>query len=257
MSAARVVLLAAAAALAACGRDDPPPAAPPPSSSAATPAASSPGGPNDKTPGSPQATTPPALEQPMTGTQPSPAQGPQAAAPGNPLAGTPAAAQGAAAAVPPDQTATPAGSASDPRTFLIAAASAGQFELAASRLAQERASNAAVKAFAERMIADHGKANEELKALAATKNVTLTDEMQAAHQADLDTLSRLQGAAFDQAYAQRVGVQSHMNAVTLFEQASAQMQDPEVKAFAARMLPTLREHLAQAQKLNQDVATRS
>lgn len=192
----------------------------------------------------------------MTGSPQAPVQSPQAAAPGNPMAGAPAASQ-APSSLPPDQTATPAGSASDPRTFLIAAASAGMLEVAASRMAQERATNAEVKAFAERMIADHGKANEELKALAATKNVTLTDEMQAAHKVELDTLSGLQGAAFDQAYAQRIGVQSHMNTVTLFQQASAHMQDAEIKAYANRMLPTLREHLDQAQKLNQNVAAKS
>lgn len=181
-----------------------------------------------------------------------------AAAPGAPSPGGPAdKTPGSPAATTPDQTATPPGTATDPRTFFIAAASAGAFEVAASRLAQERATHAEVKAFAERMIADHGKANEELKALAATKNVALTDELQPVHKADLDTLATLEGAAFDQAYAQRVGVQSHMNAVTLFQQASADMQDAELKAFAERMLPALREHLDQARKLNQSVAARS
>ncbi len=233
MSAARLVMLAAALALAACGRDEPPPAAPAPSGSAAPPATSSPGGPNEKTPGSPQATTAPGQDQPMTGSPQAPVQSPQAASPGDPA------------------------TASDPRTFLLTAASSGRLEVAASRLAQERATHADVKAFAERMIADHGKANEELKALAATKNVVLTEELQAAHKADLDTLSGLQGTAFDQAYAQRIGVQAHMNAVTLFQEAPAQIQDAEVKAFANRMLPALREHLDQAQKLNQSVAAKS
>lgn len=200
--------------------------------------------------GGPQAQTP--------GTTSPAAPSPQAAAPATPQVPAPAAeAPAGTTAQGPNLSATPAGAGTDPGVFLPAAASSGMLEVAASRMALEKSSNAEVKAFAEQMIADHGKANEAVKALAAARNVALPAEMLATHKAEIDTLARLEGAAFDQAYAQRIGVQSHMNAVMLFEAASKDMPDAEVKALAERQLPTLREHLDNAQKLNQAVAAKS
>lgn len=62
------------------------------------------------------------------------------------------------------------------KSFLTDAAHAGHAEIDASKLALEKSNNPAVKSFAEKMIADHGKVGDELKALAATKNVSVPDE---------------------------------------------------------------------------------
>jgi putative membrane protein len=264
MSPRELVLAAMSAAfLAGCGDRDPAPPPPPatseaPNATGQAPSVTGQRGPQDKTPGGGQTTTAPGQDQAMSGTPQAPIQNPQAAAPGHAQSAAQAAAVGAGtAALPADASAVPAGSADDPRIFLIAAASSGMLEVAASKMAREKATRADVKAFAERMIAEHAKAHDELKALAATRNITLTESMQAAHQADLDTLSRLEGSAFDQAYAQRIGVQAHMTTVALFQQAAAKMPDAELKAYIDRTLPTLREHLDAAQRLNQSVAARS
>ena len=63
------------------------------------------------------------------------------------------------------------------------------------------------------------------------------------HQEEADRLAKLQGAAFDRAYLQHM-VKDHEDDVQLFSTQAKQGQDPELKAFAAKTLPTLEEHLS-------------
>src|SRR6476659_6762106 len=88
----------------------------------------------------------------------------------------PATAKPAGTAKPPSAS-EPAGSltAAD-RTFVMEAARGGMAEVEMGRLAVNKASNADVKQFGQRMVDDHGKANDELKGLASRKNVTLPTE---------------------------------------------------------------------------------
>src|SRR5215208_2815496 len=57
--------------------------------------------------------------------------------------------------------------------FIMEAAQGGIAEVELGRLATDKAQTDAVKQFARRMVADHGKANDELKSLAQSKNITL------------------------------------------------------------------------------------
>jgi putative membrane protein len=174
-------------------------------------------------------------------------QGTASAAPANAPAGT----TGAATA-PAGTTQSSATSAAD-RDFLASAASSGMLEIAASKLAGERASSTAVKTFAEHMQRDHTTHGQALQNLAAGEGVTLPDAMIARHQAQLDKLAALKGADFDREYAQSIGLAAHREAVQAFERAAGTADDPEVKAFADKSLPTLREHLKQAETLAQAV----
>jgi putative membrane protein len=97
------------------------------------------------------------------------------------------------------------------------------------------------KAFAELMIADHRKAGDELAALARAKNITIPAELDAEHQEKLEKLKRLSGEALAEEYHE-MQQEAHESAVALFENASKNLQDPELKAFAARTLPTLQAH---------------
>jgi putative membrane protein len=142
-------------------------------------------------------------------------------------------------------------SASD-KEFFPAAASAGMLEIESSKLALERSQNTAVKQFAETMVADHTKAADELKALAATKKITLPSAMTKHHQKMYDHLKDEKTAKdFDDAY-QEAMVGSHKEAVTLFSKASSDSKDPEVQAWAAKTLPTLQHHGAMAKDLKVD-----
>jgi putative membrane protein len=131
------------------------------------------------------------------------------------------------------------------RNFLTHAAQDGEAEVELAQLAQKKAADPQVKAFAQRMETDHSKAGSELRALIAQKGVTIPGGLSPQALALKNRLDKLQGAAFDQAYM-RPMVDDHTKAVREFEMA-AKSADPDIKAFAEKTLPTLREHLKMAQ----------
>jgi putative membrane protein len=135
------------------------------------------------------------------------------------------------------------------KTFFENAASAGMFEVEAGKLAAARGTDPKIKQFGEMMVKDHTKANEELKALAAKKNVTLPAELARRHQFMLDEIKdEKDGKEFDQAF-KRAMVVSHKEAVTLFSNTAKHSKDPDVKAFATKTLPALEQHGGEAKNL--------
>ncbi|KAA9340191.1 DUF4142 domain-containing protein [Adhaeribacter soli] len=138
----------------------------------------------------------------------------------------------------------------DQATFMIEAASGGMMEVALGRMAEKQASHAEVKAFGKMMVTDHTKANEELKKLAAAKNVTLPASVGEEHQKHIDKLSGLKGAEFDREYM-RLMVDDHQEDVDNFRKAAQDTEtDPDVKAFATKTLTVLEKHLERARKVN-------
>jgi len=132
------------------------------------------------------------------------------------------------------------------RQFVMEAAMGGLAEVALGQLATEKAESDQVKQFGQRMVTDHGKANDELKTLAQNKGMTLPANVDAKHKATQDRLSKLSGAAFDRAYMQDM-LADHRKDVNDFRKESQSGKDPDVKAWAAKTLPTLEEHLQMAQ----------
>jgi putative membrane protein len=126
------------------------------------------------------------------------------------------------------------------------AARGSMAEVELGRLATQKASSPEVKQFGQRMVDDHTKANDELKTLAQGKSITIPTDLDAKHQATRDRLSKLSGAAFDRAYMQEM-VADHRKNVDEFRKQSQSGKDAEVKAWAAKTLPTLEEHLKMAQ----------
>jgi putative membrane protein len=133
-------------------------------------------------------------------------------------------------------------------TFLKKAASGGIAEVELGQLAVERASNPDVKQFAQRMVSDHTKANSQLKQVAAEEHIRLPQALTAKDKAIKDALARLSGDDFDRAYMKDM-VQDHRQDVAEFERESKSTQDPAVKGFAMQTLPTLRDHLKEAQRI--------
>ena len=123
------------------------------------------------------------------------------------------------------------------------------FEVQASQLAEQKASDSGVKSLAAMLVKDHTSANNELMQLASSKGVTLPTQLPRDKQREMDNLSKLSGAAFDREYMRRVGIAAHQSDIKLFEAASRNTKDPELKAWVDKTLPTLRDHLAQAQKM--------
>jgi putative membrane protein len=133
-------------------------------------------------------------------------------------------------------------------TFVRQASGAGLAEVQAGQLATERAASAEVKAFGQRMVDDHTQANHELTTIAQAKRLPVATQLDRKHQAMADTLAKLRGTEFDQAYMAGQ-VADHEEAVRLFTTEAKQGKDAELKAFAAKTLPALREHLQLARNI--------
>lgn len=133
--------------------------------------------------------------------------------------------------------------------FAQEAASGGMTEVKLGQLAQQNASSAEVKAFGERMVTDHSKANAELKRVAAKEGITLPTQMSEKDQATCDQLSQLKGDQFDQAYTKAM-LKDHEKDVSDFEQEASSGSNDAVKQFATRTLPTLKEHLEMIKKVS-------
>lgn len=133
--------------------------------------------------------------------------------------------------------------------FAIMAASGGLMEVELGRLAQTKASNAAVKQFGTMMVEEHTKANDELKEIAARRNITLPTTMGTDHQKHVDELSKLSGKEFDDKYLDLM-VEDHEDDVDHFQKAAADLKDADLRAFAAKTLPTLQNHLEKVRALN-------
>jgi len=137
--------------------------------------------------------------------------------------------------------------------FIRTAALDGMAEVQHGRLAAQNATNAEVKRFGQRMVDDHRKAGDELKGLASQKNVTLPAALDANHRATQDKLAKMKGHAFDRAYMSHM-VMAHQQAVALFTRESTSGKDADIKAWAAKTLPALQEHLKMARGVNAKVA---
>jgi putative membrane protein len=139
------------------------------------------------------------------------------------------------------------------REFVNKAAIGGVAEVELGRVATQRAARPSVKSFAERMVTDHGRANAELATLARSKGMDVSNTLDVTHQAMRDRLSGLSGADFDRAYMSEM-VRDHTEDIALFERAAQSASDADVKAYAERSLPMIREHLALARQVNSEVA---
>jgi putative membrane protein len=140
------------------------------------------------------------------------------------------------------------------QAFVTKAAQGGMAEVELGKLAAQKAQSPDVKNFAQRMVDDHSKANDELKSLASQKNITLPAAVSAKDKADYNRLSKLSGTAFDRAYMQHM-LADHRTDISEFQYEARSGQDSDVRGFASKTLPTLQEHLKMAQTTNGAVAT--
>lgn len=161
------------------------------------------------------------------------------------------------------------------RQFVEKASMSGRMEVALGNLAEDKAQDDRVKQFGEQLARDHEAANRDLQSSLGGSDATraqqprgtsardeaartggagapaaggaasaeMHEQMQQAQQ----TLSRVSGAAFDRAYLEEM-VKHHQQDIREFERA-AQSDEAQIRAFAERTLPVLRQHLQDAQRL--------
>jgi len=134
------------------------------------------------------------------------------------------------------------------QAFVTKASESGIAEVELGKLGSAQAHDAEVKRFAERMVTDHRKANEELTALARKKGYTLAAGIGKDHREAALHVGKLQGEQFDRQFMAQM-VKDHEAAVELFASEAQSGQDADLKEWAGKTLPTLREHLRMAKSL--------
>jgi putative membrane protein len=137
----------------------------------------------------------------------------------------------------------------DDEAFLVAAVQAGNTAVYACDTASKKASDGDMKAFARDMRKEHIKWVEDLRSLAAKKNLTLPNGPNAAQQQLLARLRKLDTKAFEQEYAAAIGITVDTQEVALFRDAAVHARDPAVKTLAEDTLPYLVQRLQTAQAL--------
>jgi putative membrane protein len=138
--------------------------------------------------------------------------------------------------------------AEDDAKFLRKAANSGMFEVEAGKYAEKNGSTDEVKKLGAMMVADHTKANTVLMAVAKEKGTKVPAVMNKKYQERLESLTGLKGAEFDKAYIEAMK-DAHKSDVSLFSAAAEKAEDADVKAFAAKTLPTLKTHMEHVEKL--------
>ena len=137
--------------------------------------------------------------------------------------------------------------------FVDKAAAGGIAEIETSRLALEKSASADVKEFANMMITDHSKANDELATIAKKHDIEVPDTTTLVKQAKEKILD-MRDESFDAAYANNQ-VKAHEETIELFKKEANTVTDDQVKGatelkgFAQKMLPGLEKHLEAAKKL--------
>ncbi len=126
--------------------------------------------------------------------------------------------------------------------FIAKAASGGMMEVEMGRLAQQNGEDERVKSLGALMVEDHSKVNEELKSIAAAKNIVLPATIDEMHQKHIDDLGKKKGKDFDKAYIDMM-LDDHKEDIDLFEKQASDGTDAAIKGFAANTLPALKKHL--------------
>jgi putative membrane protein len=137
-------------------------------------------------------------------------------------------------------------------SFVREAAAGGLFEVQIGKLAASKATSGEVKAFGQKMVNDHGKANEELKQLAVKKKISLPESLDPTKKATYDSIALQKGAAFDKEYIRHM-VKAHDEDVNKFEAASKNLDDADIRAWVAKTLPVLKAHQKHVYQINMKV----
>jgi putative membrane protein len=135
------------------------------------------------------------------------------------------------------------------RGFMMSAARDGIFHVEAGKLAAQRGSSEGVKKFGQHAIEHHTQINDELAKLASAKGVTLPKKMGKEQQEALDKVAKLSGPDFDKAYLE-MEIKDHSKDLSAFQKEAKDGKDPDVKAWAAKTVSAIEEHLKMARDLS-------
>ena len=131
--------------------------------------------------------------------------------------------------------------------FVTWAMKGNNSEVAMGTMAQDKGGTQAVKDFGKMLVTDHSAANDKLKALAASANVPVTDELSDEAKAASARMKDMSGATFDAAF-KKMAIEAHQKDIAKYE-AQAKSNDAQTAAYAEATLPVLRKHLQTAEAL--------
>jgi putative membrane protein len=148
------------------------------------------------------------------------------------------------------QTASSARLSSGDEKALKDMAQANINEIAAAKIALNKAQNSDVKAFAQQMVDDHGDALTKVQTVAQQKGVALPTEPDAKHKAMAAELEKQSGDAFDKMYMENAGTRDHKMVLSTLQSDSSKIKDPDVKALADAHTPVVEKHLKAAEQMS-------
>jgi putative membrane protein len=137
------------------------------------------------------------------------------------------------------------------KEFLMNVARDNMAEIQLGNLATQKATNAAVKQFAQRVVTDHTQAGQRLGQLATALNLTLPQELTPEQRNDMSRLENTSGKDFDREFMKMM-VEDHMKDTAAVDRAAMESTNADVKQFASQLAPVMREHL----KLAREVAAK-
>jgi putative membrane protein len=138
--------------------------------------------------------------------------------------------------------------------FILQAAQGGMGEVELGKVAAQQGATDGVKKLGQRLADDHSKGTDELKTIAQHRGIALPSDLEPKDKSLMTRLSKLHGTTFDRTYVRTV-VADHKQDLAAFRRESTSGKDPEVKAWATKMLPTLEEHLKEAEAASRTGAT--
>ncbi len=129
--------------------------------------------------------------------------------------------------------------------FLVNAAEISLEEIKLGELAQRNGSMEDVKKLGAMMVQDHSKALSDLTAFASKKSITIPTSPTNNALSAYKNLSEKTASKFDKEYCDMMVI-GHKDAISAFEKASTDANDPDIRLLAAEKLPLLRAHLDHA-----------
>lgn len=135
--------------------------------------------------------------------------------------------------------------------FVVNASDAGLFQVMASELAKRKSSSQMVKDLAEKLIKDHSQFNVELKSVAKERNITIPEKLSLKYQRKFDNLNG-ETEDFDRVYT-RVIVNDHKDMIDMYEKEADKGEVAEIKSWASKKIPTLKQHLEMAENVRDSV----
>jgi putative membrane protein len=136
--------------------------------------------------------------------------------------------------------------------FIREVNSDNQMQIQLAQLARERAKDSQVRQFADQIITDHTRLQNQWRSMASRNGMTLRDGLGPMHREKITNLQKFKGTNFDKAYM-TVMIQQHSDEVSYWQKEGRDSQSPEVRRLVNAGLPTLEQHFNQAKQIGRQV----